>query len=187
MALQDIITAIIEEADREIAILRENHERSAKMMRHAHQQSQSMLKNNMSEQLETRKKQLLLKVHTHCAVERRNRISAMKQEVINAAFTEALTMLAALPDEKVEGILRACLKHIKGKGSLLVSKRHEALLRKIAPSEQFTIENTSDAMGGFRFISTAAEADYTFEQLIHGVLRPMKELEIAHLLFLPTA
>lgn len=183
MALQDIITAITSQADHDIAALRGAHEHRVREMRTKHKGALDSLRSTMLRDVDTRKSQLLLKVKTHSAVERRNRISAVKQSVINAAFAEAIAMLAALPDDKVEPLLRACLKRIKGNGTLHPSKRHEALLKKIAPSEQFTIGPVTDAIGGFRFVGTTSEADYTFEHIVHGVLRQKKELDVAHLLF----
>lgn len=182
MALQDIITAIVSQSDREITSLREAHEQRMNAMREQHDATLRGLKGDMAEQVETRKSQLLLKMKTHAQVERRNRLSSVKQAVINAAFAETLAMLSALPDDKIEPLLRACLKRIKGNGVLHASKRHEALLKKIAPSEQFTIECDPHAIGGFRFVGKTSEADFTLEHLVHGVLRPMKELEVAHLL-----
>lgn len=183
MALQDIITAITSQADRDIAALRSAHEQRAAEMRTKQRGALDSLRSTMLRDVETRKSQLLLKVKTHAAVERRNRISGVKQSVINAAFAEAIAILSALPDEKVEPLLRACLKQIKGKGTLHASKRHETLLKKIAPSEQFTIGGVADAIGGFRFVGATSEADYTFECLVHGILRQKKGLDIANLLF----
>nr|MBP7114468.1 hypothetical protein [Candidatus Peribacteraceae bacterium] len=128
MALQDIITAITSHADRDIAALRAAHEQRVKEKRTKHKDALASLRSTMLQEVETRKGQLLLKVKTHSAVERRNRIATVKQAVINAAFAEAIAMLAALPDEKIEPLLRACLKRIKGNGTLYASKRHEALL-----------------------------------------------------------
>ncbi len=187
MALQDIITAITTQADRDIAALREAHEHRVKGMRSQHTEALKTLRSTMLQEVETRKSRLLLKVKTHAAVERRNRMSAVKQAVINAAFAEAIAILATLPDEKVEPLLRACLKRIRSKGVLHASKRHVALLKKIAPSEQFTVDSDIDAIGGFRFVGTTSEADYTFEHLVHGVLRQKKELDVAHLLFVSRA
>jgi len=183
MALQDIIWAITNEADRDIAALRKAHEERASAAKEKYESTLSSLKGKMSSQVESHKAQLLLKTRTHVAMDRRNRISAVKQAVINAAFAETLAMLSALPNEKVEPLLRACLKHIKGSGTLLPSKRHEALIRKIAPSEQFTIGAASDAAGGFFFVGKTSEADLTFEHIVNGVLRPAKEVQVAELLF----
>ncbi len=183
MALQDIITAITAQADREIATLRDAHEQRTKSLRDRHQTNLVSVRSAMAEQVAKRKEQLLLKMKTHVQGERRNRLSSAKQAVIHAAFTETLARLSALPDEKVEPLLRTLLKRIKAKGVLQTSKRHEALLRKLAPSEQFSLEIDPHAKGGFRFVGKTSEADFTFEHLVHGVLRPWKELDIAHLLF----
>lgn len=187
MALQDIITAITTQADHDIAALRAAHAHRVQEMRTKQKKSLESLRSTMLQEVENRKRQLLLKVKTHAAVERRNRIAAAKQAVINTAFGEALATLAALQNEKVEPLLRACLKRIKGKGALHVSKRHEALLRKIAPADRFTIDSVADVIGGFRFVGTASEADYTFEHLVNGLLRQKKELDVARLLSIPHA
>ena len=182
MALQDIITAIVSQADREIAALREAHAQRIRRMRGKHEAALRALQENTAQQIETKKSQLLLKMKTHAQVERRNKLSSVKQSVINAAFAEALAMLTTLPDEKIEPLLRACLQRIKGHGVIRASKRHEGLLKRIAPKEQFTVETDPNAIGGFRFIGKTAEADFTLEHIVHGVLRPMKELDVAHLL-----
>lgn len=183
MALQDIITAITSQADRDIAALREAHEHRVKDMRTQQKEAMASLRSTMLQEVEVRKSQLLQKVKTHAAVERRNRISAVKQAVVNAAFSEAIAILSSLPDEKIEPLLRACLQQIRGHGTLHASKRHAALLRKIAPTERFTIDSVTDVIGGFRFVGATSEADYTFEHLVHGVLRRKKELDVARVLF----
>lgn len=183
MALQDIISAITAEADRDIAALRKAHEERVSAAKAKHESALSSLKGTMSSQVASRKAQLLLKTKTHATMDRRNHISSAKQAVINAAFAESLALLAAQPDEKVEPLLRACLKRIKGAGTLHPSKRHEALIQKIAPSEQFMIATVTDAVGGFLFVGKSFEADFTFEHIVHGVLRPAKELEVADQLF----
>jgi len=183
MALQDIIDAIVAQADRDIAALRADHEKRVLALKTAHDADRVALKAQTAKQLAERKDLLNRKTTAHLSVERRNRVAEARSTVLDVVFAEVVAGLASLPEAKIEVILRACLKNIRGEGTLLPSKRHEAILKKIAPSERFTIGEHCDAIGGFRFIGTSTEADYTFEHLVHGVLRPQKELEIALSLF----
>lgn len=183
MALQDIMTAITAQADREIAVLRDQHSRRSNDLRECHRAAMDNLKNGMAKQVESRKAQLLLKMQTHAAVERRNRIASVKQEVIDETFKRALDRLSALPEKKVEPLLKACLDQIKDAGVLHPSKKHEPLVRKLVTSDRLTVGAPSDIKGGFRFVGKKSEADFSFEHLLLGVLRPMKEVEVATLLF----
>jgi len=183
MALKDIITAIVAEAERDIAQLRANHKNRVDSMREQYEKDVGALRLRLEKQLTARRDQLHAKTSTHSAVERRNRLAAAKQEALDAVFAETVKRLSALPDGQAEPILRACLDRIKDKGTILPSRRHATLLKKLAPSGKFTFGEPIEAEGGFRFVGTASDADYTFEHLVHGVLRPMKGLDIAKMLF----
>lgn len=183
MALQDIVTAITAHADREVAALRSAHERVVHALHAQHQDALNTLRSSLSERMEARKAQLISKTKAHAMIDRRNRIASAKQDLITVVFAETLGMLSTLPDGDIKPLLQACLQRIKGKGMLHPSKRHEALLRTLASSEQFTIGTSSDAAGGFLFVGTRSEADFTLEHIVHGLLRPRSELDIGRLLF----
>ncbi len=86
-------------------------------------------------------------------------------------------------EEKVEALLKQCIKSIKPSGTIHPSKNHVGLLKKIAPSEQFTIGDPVESSGGFVFSSEKEEHDFTFDHLVSEYLRPLTEVETAVELF----
>jgi vacuolar-type H+-ATPase subunit E/Vma4 len=134
-------------------------------------------------QKEKRKTQLQAKTQSHVAMQKQNAILKTQQKLLDKAYAGAVEKLSTLPDEKVEPIFRACLKDIKVKGAIYPAAKHASLLKKLAPSEQFSIEAPIEVKGGFRFVSEKIEEDCTFEYLVENVLRPRTELATAQSLF----
>ncbi|PIR52935.1 hypothetical protein COU76_04125 [Candidatus Peregrinibacteria bacterium CG10_big_fil_rev_8_21_14_0_10_49_10] len=183
MALQDILDAISAQADQQIADARSAHQKAITQLREASERSLAKKKQDMALHKEEKKRQLKAKTEAHAEAHRRNSILQTKQELLNRLFGKVTDALAALPDAEVEPLLAACLKTINLHGTLLPAKKHAALLRKIAPSEQFTMGEETSARGGFLFVSEKQEADFTFEHLVQEALRPQMELEVSRDLF----
>lgn len=183
MALQDILNAISEQADKQIADARSTHQKALTQMREASERSLAKKKQEIAVQKEQKKIQLKAKAHAHAESAKRNTVLIKKQELLDRLFAKVTAELSTLPENKVEELLRTCLKHIAQKGTVHSSKKHAALLKKIAPSEQFAMGKESNALGGFLFVSDKQEYDFTFEHLVEEILRPQTELAISHELF----
>lgn len=183
MALQDILDAIIAQADQKIADARSQQQRELTAKREETERRISKKKQEIAKQKEEKKEQLMQKAKTHASMRERNAELLSKQEQLDVLYSSVVDELGKAPDGKVEDLLRACLKQISEDGTIHPSKKHEDLLKKLAPSEQFKMGSTIESAGGFRFESKKQEFDFTFEHLVHDVLRPQTELETAHTLF----
>ena len=183
MALQDILDAISAQADQQITDARSAHQKALTQMREASERTLAKRKQEIAAQKEQKKLQLKAKTGAHAEAQKRNAVLTKKQELLDRLFTKITEELAAAPENEVEELLRVCLKKISLKGTIHASKKHSALLKKLAPSEQFAMGEDSKSKGGFLFVSDTQDFDFTFEHLVEGTLRPQAELEVSRELF----
>jgi vacuolar-type H+-ATPase subunit E/Vma4 len=183
MALQDILNAITAQTDLQITEVRTAHQKKLTEMRESSERAHAKKKQEIAQQKEQRKLQLKAKAEAHAQSLKRNALLTRKQALLDKLYGKVVKDLAALPEKDVEALLRTCLKKIGQKGTIAPSKKHEVLLKRIAPSQQFKMEKGTDAAGGFMFSSEKQEYDFTFEHLVSEYLRPETELEVSHTLF----
>ncbi|MBQ8003545.1 MAG: hypothetical protein IJ299_00395 [Oscillospiraceae bacterium] len=114
---------------------------------------------------------------------------AKKQELISAAFDEAVKKLSSLSGDKLVSTLATiALRAADGKcGELILSEKDIALkdkiLEKCAENKGITVsEKTHSLGGGFIFKSGSTEINCTFPRLV-GELRDGLSREIADILF----
>jgi len=113
----------------------------------------------------------------------KNSLLSKKRNLLDKTYDEVVDDLAKLPDNKLEPLMRACLKSITTEGTIQPADKHTELMKKLADSSKFKMGSTVKAKGGFKFISDKQEQDCTLEHLVAEVLRPATELEIANNLF----
>lgn len=183
MALQDILAAITALADQRIADARQAHKQSLTQLREDSERSLATKKQELASQKQKKMNQLAAKANTHAHAVQRNAILQKKKELLDRTYAEVMKELTSLDAKDLETLLRACLKRIKHKGEIHPSKKHADLLKKICPSEQFTMKDATNAKGGFLFISDKEDQDFTFEYLVEHELRPKTELTTSQLLF----
>jgi len=183
MALQDILAAITAEADKRIENARSAHQRALTQLREESERNLAKKKQELAVQKQQKMNLLTTKAETHAISEKRNAVLGKKKELLDRVYDKAVTELASLSDSDTEKLLRACLKNIKVKGSIYPSAKHESLLKKICPSEQFKLEKATNAKGGFLFVSDKEEQDFTFENIVALITRPKTELAVSHILF----
>lgn len=123
------------------------------------------------------------KAELHAESNRRNAVLRKKHELLDRVFADAVEALSGLSDKETEALLGHCLKTIKNKGTIMPSKKHEALLKKIAKDDHFEFGKHIDASGGFIFESDKTDRDFTFENIVREMLRPKTELSAAISLF----
>jgi len=183
MALADILAAITQQADQRIAEARTAHQKQLTQYREQSEREIATKKQEIAAQKEQRKVQLKAKAENHAAMLKRNAQLKKKQELLDRTYQKVVKELSALPDDKIEPLLRQCIKSIKSEGTIHPSEKHENLVQKLADSGKFKIGSSIKAKGGFLFVSETREQDYTFEHLVQETLRPKTELEISQLLF----
>lgn len=183
MALQDILAAITAEADTRIEDARSAHQRALTQMREESERNLAKKKQELAVQKQQKMQVLEAKASTHAVTHKRNALLGKKKELLDRTYEKAIDALVKLDEKDTEALLRACIKQIKAKGVIHPSAKHEAMLKKICPSEQFKIEKATDAKGGFLFVSDKEEHDFTYEQIIEQMVRPSTELAVSSILF----
>jgi vacuolar-type H+-ATPase subunit E/Vma4 len=182
MALQNILDAIVDDADKRIADLTAAHKQYLKELREDSERRLARKRSQITEQRDQRMRQMKEKTESHARMSRSKALLTRRQEYMDRLYTEALDQLVSLPKDKTEAFLAQCLKQIKGKGTIMPAKAHEAILKKLLPTG-CTMGETIDAVGGFRFASDTEEHDFSYEFLIHRLLREKTEVSAAEMLF----
>lgn len=182
MSLNHILDSIVADADNRIAELTSAHKQLTKELRQESDNRLARKSQQIAEQRDQKMRQLKEKTESHARMTRSKALLARRQEFMDRLYTEALNALIALPKDKAETFLKECLKQVHGKGVIEPSKAHEALLKKILPAG-CEMGKTINAAGGFHFISDTQEHDFTFEFLIHRLLREATEVKAAQQLF----
>lgn len=183
MALQDILAAIIAEADTRITQARSDQQKELSTMREESEQRIATSKQEVAVSKQQKKQQLLAKAQTHAVSLKRNAGLQKKKALLDTLFAKVAKDMSTLSEKEVEPLLRACVKSIKGKGEIYPAAQHEKLLQKICPNEKFAMQKATNAKGGFLFVSKTQEIDFTFEYLVEHILRPKTELEASKTLF----
>lgn len=180
MSLQHLLTAITAEANAEIA--KAENAAALRMSQKQESSAEALAKRKaeMDDQVEKRKAMLRAKAETHAKLSTRSAVLKRKQEKIDEVFDTALERAASLSDKEVEPLLSALLKTLPKDGEVRPSKKHEALVKKLASG--MTIGQPIDAKGGFLFVSPTQERNCTFEHLILQELRARKELDVSRAL-----
>jgi vacuolar-type H+-ATPase subunit E/Vma4 len=182
MAIQDILGAIVEDADKRIAEVQSAHKKRMKEMRDESEQITQRKRQQIIDQRDQKKRQLKEKAESHARMLHSKAILSAKQDYMNKVYSEVLASLVNLPKDKLETLLKKCLGQIKSKGTIHAAKEHEALIKKYVP-EGCDMGKAIDAKGGFRFVSEKEEHDFTFEFIVNELLRPQTEVKVAHDIF----
>lgn len=183
MALQDILQAISAQADEQIKRERSAHQNRVSQIREESERRNAKNKQNIAAKKEQRKEQMSIKAHAHSTMMQRNAELKKKQELLDSLYGLVTKELAAMPEKDAEELLKSYLKSITINGEIHPSEAHASILKKIAPSEQFTIGTPIKSVGGFIFTSDHEEHDCSFEHLVASYLRPQTEVKAAKALF----
>ncbi len=182
MALQDILNAIVGDADKRIADLTSSHKQFLKDLREESERSLTRKRSQIAEQRDQRMRQMKEKTESHARMARSKSLLALRQEYMDRLYKDAFDALVALPKDETESFLALCMKQIDAKGTVHAAKAHEAIIKKLLPSG-CTLGESIDAAGGFRFVSDKEEHDFTYEFIINRLLRDATELKAVALLF----
>lgn len=183
MALHDILSAIVSEADKQIAAHKTQHERTVTDAQTKANQELERLTADLEAQVAQKSDQMTRKAHQRAEQIRRNAVLQRKREMLDAMYTSILDRLSKESDATLEPLFASLLSKLSG-GEILPAKKHEALLKKlIGGHKQFTMGDSIDAKGGFRCVSKTREEDFRLETIVHEVLRPRTELSVSEHLF----
>lgn len=182
MALNDILDSIVADADRRIDDASAAHKKNMKEMRDASGDRALRTRMQISENREQQKQQIKERAESGARMLNNRKVLAAKQSHIDEVYSQVLEKLVGLPKEDTEAFLKKCLSHVHGKGVIRAAKEHESIVKKHLP-DGCEMGEMLDVAGGFRFESDREEHDFTYEFIVHGLLRPMTEANTAAKLF----
>jgi len=181
MALSDILAAITAEADAAIAAATKAHASAVKDLSDAHERALGTIRSTVKHQKSERLHQLKKRAESHTDMMKRHAVLQRKQEILDEFYASTIRGLSALAPAETERLLTAWIEKLPSKGTIIPSKAHEAILKKLHGSH--TLAPAMEAAGGFRFVGEKEERDYTYEFLVKHILRPETEIDVAGQLF----
>ena len=182
MALQNILDAIVQEADDHIAALQTNHRQTMRELREASERALAKKKRLIADDKEQRMRRIRERAVAQAQILKSRLMLARKQECMDKLYERVLQDLTHLPHDRTETFLKHCMKHLRGTGVIRPAKAHEEILRKLL-SDGMEMGKPIDSIGGFRCSSAKEEHDCTYEFLVHGLLRPLTDIDASHRLF----
>lgn len=182
MALQNILDAIVREADERIAHEAAKQRADLKRLREESERRLAAARTQIADQKERKIRQIREKAEARGYLLQRQALLAKKQECMDRLYGMVMDSLLALPARTTESFLKHCLSVTPGKGVVRATKNHEAIIKKLLPKD-CEMGATLDARGGFRFSSDREEYNFSYEFLIESVLRPLTDVTSAHDLF----
>ncbi len=181
MALSHILAAITAEADAEIAAAERAHAIAVGELTAAHERATSTIRSTVKQQKTDRLHQLKKRAEDHSDMMKRHAVLQRKQELLDEFYAAATKELSALPTAEAERLLSGWIAKLPKGGTIIPSKAHEQLLKKLAGDR--AVLPAINSVGGFRFVSEKEDRDYTYEFLVKNILRPETEIEVAGQLF----
>lgn len=179
MSLPHLLDAITAQANDEIASMKRASDARLAEATARQQASIAERKASIAKQVEDRKTMLRAKAETHAQLSRRSSVLQARQRLIDEIFAAVLAALAALPEQKVESLLKHLIAGLPKEGTLRPAKKHAALLQKLLHGTHVKMGEPIDAVGGFVFESSTIEKTCTFEHLVANELRNRKELWVS--------
>jgi len=182
MALQHILDAIVNDADKRIQQTSAQTKQRLKDAREASENRLATARQKIAESVDLKKRQLKEKTLSYALMKKRKVMLEQKQMYMNDLYELVLQKLGELPKDQAEKFLESCIATLPAKGTILPSAAHEALLKKMLP-KTYEIGKAIQSRGGFIFSNDTVESNFTFEHLVKKVLRPQTEIEVAKELF----
>jgi vacuolar-type H+-ATPase subunit E/Vma4 len=182
MALNDILKAITEDADKRIADAKATHDTRIRLMRDEGQRTELQKRQSISELRDQKMRQLKERAQSHARMLRGKKILSKKQEYATKVYADVMNALSAAPKKDIESFLEKALSMVKGPGVIHPAAAHADFIKKHLPSG-CTLGDAIATAGGFRFVSGKHEHDFTFEFLVNNVLRAKTEARVASAIF----
>ncbi len=182
MAIQDILDAIVREADEKISAESSRQRAHLKQLRQESERRLASVQMQISHQKENKINQLREKAESRGRLLQSQSILATKQDCMDRLYRMVMDALLKLPADQTEELLKKCLATTQGKGVVYAAKDHEAMMKKLLP-KGCEMGGTLNASGGFLFSSEKEEYNFSYEFLVESVLRPLTDVTSAHDLF----
>jgi len=179
MSLQHLLAAITEQATSELAAYKRASDERLSAAKARQKASVVERTAAIGKQVEDRKTLLRAKAETHAQLSRRASVLQARQRLIDEIFDAVLAAVGAVPEQKIESLLKRLLTSMPKTGTIRPAKKHAALIQKLLNGSELQLGEPINATGGFVFESETIEKTCTFEHLISNELRSQKELWVS--------
>lgn len=184
MALHDLLQSIVHEADEQIAIAKKQHADRLKTMSAAHASALQQFRSTTEQRTQQKKRSLREKAESLGRINKAHTVLQHKNAALDALFASVLQKLVSLPAKDLTSFFRLCFDRIgTAQGVLHAAPQHEELLRSMVTASVTIGSPLPRSSGGFILTSPQREWNFTFDFLVHQLLRPMTEISSASRLF----
>lgn len=186
MALADITTKIVEDAQKEAAQKMKEAEKKKKSLEAEFIEEEKKAEKKILKTGEEKALQMKKKVENLIQHQRKSRTLEEKRKILREVFQVAKEKITALSEKKKEEIYINFFESIsEEKGNIFPTKGEkkaiESALKKT--EKKFSISEEKPGNGGFFFFSDQTEIDFRFDVLIDRELSSSLEGELTKILF----
>lgn len=187
MALADILSAIDQKTDDEIAEIRKRGQEKAGAMKAEYEKKLHDEKEEILKSLKAKADRKISQLGFQVKSRAKSKVLKKKRQIIDEVFKQALDDLASLDEAGVKKILVNLIKALPevDEGEIIPAKGSETAVQAAASEAGTKYKVSSDAAagkGGFVFKSEGLIIDDTWDQLI-ARQKDSLETEIANVLF----
>lgn len=176
MALQDILSKILEEADKEIAKINQDFEAKKSVLEKEMATEEKAELSALNEKTKEALNSVEEKTRSMARRENAKSVLISKRDLIKESLEAFLRSLEAAPDDLYGKIIEKLFSQLSfEKGELVVPEKREALMKKIMP-QGFSLKTSKEVRGGFIAHGKGATVDNSFKNLVFSEFR--NELEI---------
>ncbi len=185
MTIAHITDTILAKAKQEAEVILRQARQDAEAITKRESDATAELLEQMEKAAVQKKAQIERKVDNLAMHERKAKLLATKQQVLDEVFATALQQICDQHAEKKK-IIAAMLKSINAKtGAVNPVKNDEAVVTDAvkAAGKEFTVGKSIEGEGGFVFVSKDVEMDFRFETILYQQLKKSLEYDLKNILF----
>lgn len=183
MALRDILSAIIRDADQRIKQAKSDHDAVAAQKQADHKKALDRVHTSVEQLKQQKMHSIREKAQSHARLYRSKLLLQKKASLLDALYELVLHELSTLDAKETEEFLRESLKRIAAIGGTVhPTYAHREVLAKLAGKE-FQIGDGVSGVGGFLSTSENEEQDFRYDFIVREILRPLTDIASAAALF----
>lgn len=187
MALQDILSQIAKQAERDIAELNNECEKTLQKITAEYNEKRSARQQEMKKKVQENSTKIRERADAFANMEVRSFLLQAKRELLEKIFNKSLDALlsSAHYETMMVNLLKEAATAFKS-GTLIPAKGHEEATRHAVAAAHvpFTLANVSaDIRGGFLLETERVEGNFSFEAILKKELWDELEVKLHQLLF----
>ncbi len=179
MSLQNILQKIIEESQKQIAIIEKETQKKEQILIEESKKEETNDLQKIANRLNEEKEKLIVKMQATVRRTNRRNLLLTKTTLLEKTLNNFLHSLEKTNDDMYFKIIQKLLDQLPfSSGKLLVPLSKESVFKKIVTND-FSIQTDSRIVGGFVFQGDGVEIDNSFRNLVLFEYKDVLEMKIS--------